>query len=129
MIDVGDAMFVDGRSASQALPSSLGGCVLLLYRYIIIANCFFLFSGVLGRDHLVFSLSLALLFLLRGWVGCTHTWIHPQDGSWETTTSAWTRSLEQSNRLPGISEGESLLRRLSAISSSSSIFAPLPKMM
>lgn len=75
VIDVGDAMFVDGRSASQALPSSLGGCVLLLYRYIIIANCFFLFSGVLGRDHLVFSLSLSCIAFLVEGVGGLYTYL------------------------------------------------------
>lgn len=55
------------------------GVVLLLYRYIIIANCFFLFSGVLGRDHLVFSLSLSLslsciAFLVEG-VGGLYTYL------------------------------------------------------
>lgn len=81
-------------------PEFIGGGVLLLYRYIIIANFFFLLNGVTGRGHLVFFLSLLHYFScsvvggLRGWADCTHIWIafsqvatHPQDGCWDMTTS------------------------------------------
>lgn len=70
---MGDAMLCcrwrGEEEREPGAPEFIGGCVLLLYRYIIIANFFFLFSvfnGVSGRGHLVFSLSPALLFLFSG---------------------------------------------------------------